>query len=1196
MIRLKNFFKKALACALVATTVITTNFTYNSTLTMAANETTEETFFEDVNLSDFYNWKKGIYQSNGHYDAWNSFLSTKEYMRVTPGEVYKISCSSSEYYIVVSQFDADFNIVSYDDTIYDGSEVIIKDTTKYVTVSIYNPSNYSMTYTRFSDLFADGFTISQEKITDYSSDVSKTNLNNPGLWKRGLISTDGSKILNYTSYMCLRNLVTVDPSKTYVYKTNISSLRLIINELDENEKVIQRDEITNESTISFNEKTKYLSISAYNASDYSLTIGQFRYYLENSTYSLSLQATENASEEENTKTPEETPSTEPETKPETPEQPADEDLVVNENVLTSLDSSLEWVAGTFDEKGQVKDINDYIRLDSYYLVNQGSIKITMPNNFLRLIINEYDENKNFIKSVDLGNCDIFTADESAKYVTYSLYEYSCEEVLELETSELISHIDTAIDFTVIEDLEAIREDAESLTSEVHKGTLSNASNYRYGHYYSWGGYYEQASGVYCTRNKYAIQADKTYYLNVNDSRMQLALVEYDSEGNTIRYVDHLTNGSKYEPSQNACYVAFNLSSSVWGVDILGLLDAGLTIDLNTEYYCTGLESVDIDDFDFADFTNYQMGSFSSTGFNVSADSLATSCYLDLSKAADTYRVNLDNHYLRMTIVEYTEDGTYVKTTTFQSGEMFTPDDTAAYIGVYIKRNTSNYTESDYRTFFNDKQTVSLTEFTSYKHNTTMNAISATEFMNTMNVGWNLGNSLDSHYGDRTGTGVLNQETTWGNIVITEDLIEYVKAQGFNTIRIPVTWYYNTYTDENGNLKVVDDWFERVQTVVDYAIKNDMYVILNTHHEQPIIYAGTSEDSFNQVLSDAEDLWTEIATYFADYDEHLIFESYNEVDNVALSWNYSDTAADQMNQLNQLFVDTVRATGGNNSERLLIVPTLLDGYESSFRDAFSLPTDSATDKLIVEVHDYSTAFDQDIDSLFEPISNWSAEIGAPVIIGEFGTKPNYSPSEYRAEAASNYVARAAAYGIKCVYWDDGNLNNYGLVNRVDYSQSNTEVLSAIVNAAAYETSNKTTYNSMDSFVWMSLNQSTGALKEDKYWGTIVTDIDGKGVEIPEGAEYLTVLLSVTGEFYQARVHYVHFYDENMKVLQTNNSSSGNLMATYTIPEGAKYVRVGINNSYMACKEQMYASYFNSGLLSLTLGFVDLDDSGSYVKVE
>ena len=92
MIRLKNFFKKALACALVATTVITTNFTYNSTLTMAANETTEETFFEDVNLSDFYNWKKGIYQSNGHYDAWNSFLSTKEYMRVTPGEVYKISC------------------------------------------------------------------------------------------------------------------------------------------------------------------------------------------------------------------------------------------------------------------------------------------------------------------------------------------------------------------------------------------------------------------------------------------------------------------------------------------------------------------------------------------------------------------------------------------------------------------------------------------------------------------------------------------------------------------------------------------------------------------------------------------------------------------------------------------------------------------------------------------------------------------------------------------------------------------------------------------------------------------------------------------------------------------------------------------------------------------------------------------------
>ena len=77
----------------------------------------------------------------------------------------------------------------------------------------------------------------------------------------------------------------------------------------------------------------------------------------------------------------------------------------------------------------------------------------------------------------------------------------------------------------------------------------------------------------------------------------------------------------------------------------------------------------------------------------------------------------------------------------------------------------------------------------------------------------------------------------------------------------------------------------------------MYVILNTHHEQPIIYAGTSDEKFDQVLKNATDLWTEIATYFADYDEHLIFESYNEVDNVERSWNYSDTAASQVNELN-----------------------------------------------------------------------------------------------------------------------------------------------------------------------------------------------------------------------------------------------------------------------------------------------------------
>ena len=194
-----------------------------------------------------------------------------------------------------------------------------------------------------------------------------------------------------------------------------------------------------------------------------------------------------------------------------------------------------------------------------------------------------------------------------------------------------------------------------------------------------------------------------------------------------------------------------------------------------------------------------------------------------------------------------------------------------------------------------------------------------------------------------------------------------------------------------------------------------------------------------------------------------------------------------------------------------------------------------------------------------------------------------------------MARANSYGIKCIYWDDGNLNNYGLVNRVDYSQSNTEVLQALVNASTYKTTNKTVYNSMDSFVWKTLNQSTGELKEDKYWGTIVTDIDGKGVEIAQGAEYLTVLLSVSGDFYQARVHYVHFYDENMNIIQTNNSSTGYKMTTFAIPEGAKYVRVGINNSYMACKEAQYKNLLDQGLLSLSLGFVDLDDSESYVKV-
>ena len=462
----------------------------------------------------------------------------------------------------------------------------------------------------------------------------------------------------------------------------------------------------------------------------------------------------------------------------------------------------------------------------------------------------------------------------------------------------------------------------------------------------------------------------------------------------------------------------------------------------------------------------------------------------------------------------------------------------------------------------------------------MNHLTAQEFTSLINVGWNLGNSLDSHYGDRTENGALGQETLWGNVTVTEELIDYVADLGFNTIRIPVTWYYNTYNDASG-LHIQQQWLKRVQEVVDCAIENNMYVILNSHHDQPIFYAGTDEASFQQVLSDVEDLWSEIGYYFKDYDNHLIFESFNEIDNVEKSWNFSEIAAEQMNRMNQTFVNTIRSTGGNNTTRLLMVPTLLDGCTDDFLNAFILPKDTIPDRLIIQVHNYSPQFDQDIEPLFTRLEKFATQTGAPVLIGEFGTKASYTPAKYRATAISNYVARAATHGIKCIYWDDGNLNHFGLIDRRDFSCSQHELLQALLSPIPCETPGKHSYHKMSDFLWMTLNQETGELKEDLWWGTIVTK---EAITIPANTDYITLSLITNEDAVGQKIHYVHFYDRNGTLLEAHNDSAGYTAITHTIPNGAYSVRIGINCSNHATSEEQFQQYFTKKQLSLIVGFI------------
>ncbi len=461
------------------------------------------------------------------------------------------------------------------------------------------------------------------------------------------------------------------------------------------------------------------------------------------------------------------------------------------------------------------------------------------------------------------------------------------------------------------------------------------------------------------------------------------------------------------------------------------------------------------------------------------------------------------------------------------------------------------------------------------------SLTASSFVSNMKAGWNLGNSLDAYFGDPTGDGNLSQETVWGNPQIVKQHIDYIKSLGFDVIRLPVTWHTHIYRDENGTIHIHKDWLDRVKTVVDYCIADGIFVILNTHHDDNIIHAGVTDSSFNAVKADAAAIWTDISNYFSAYDNHLIFESYNEVDNFERSWSFGSKAATQLNELNQLFVDIVRNSGANNAGRILMVPTLLDKPQSNFQKAFKLPKDTVSDKIIVTVHDYSQQFDQTLDSSFASLEKFSKFIGAPIIIGEWGTTDGYVPSSYRKIHASNFIARAKNHGIKCIYWDNG--YDFAIINRYNYS-ANMDMISAIMNPTPYESDNVTTLSKWNDFLYMTFDTTTGELMEDRHWGTLVVNKDGNGYcVIPSGKTMLTVSLFATDSMAEQRIHCLYFFDINNNLIATDGDFLGYNEKSIEIPAGSSYVRIGINNPYSKTSASEYKKAMKSGNFVFMINF-------------
>ncbi|MDE5951524.1 MAG: glycoside hydrolase family 5 protein [Acetatifactor sp.] len=353
-----------------------------------------------------------------------------------------------------------------------------------------------------------------------------------------------------------------------------------------------------------------------------------------------------------------------------------------------------------------------------------------------------------------------------------------------------------------------------------------------------------------------------------------------------------------------------------------------------------------------------------------------------------------------------------------------------------------------------EETESTQEEEMQEFEITMRDVAPMDMVSEMKIGWNLGNTLDA-----TSSKVgVNAETAWGNPRTTQEMIDMVIDQGFNVIRIPVSWGGQMGGAPNYN--ILPAWMDRVQEVVDYAYDRGVYVIVNIHHED---WHFPSEENKDAAAEQLNALWTAIATRFRDYDEHLIFEGMNEPRKIGTSveWNGGDQEGrDVVNYLDQVFVDAVRATGGNNTIRNLMVP----GYAASSSDTalkgIVLPQD---DHLIVSVHAY-TPYDfalntagrstwdndtRDIDHLMKLLDELFLSKGVPVIIGEFGAM-NKNNEDERVQWANYYVSKAREYGVPCVWWDnnafDGDGENFGLFNRRELTFPYPDLLKALIESS------------------------------------------------------------------------------------------------------------------------------------------------------
>lgn len=406
---------------------------------------------------------------------------------------------------------------------------------------------------------------------------------------------------------------------------------------------------------------------------------------------------------------------------------------------------------------------------------------------------------------------------------------------------------------------------------------------------------------------------------------------------------------------------------------------------------------------------------------------------------------------------------------------------------------------------------------------------AKEIVKEMGVGWNLGNTFDSI--NINTTNELNYETGWGNPKTTKAMIDKIADAGFSTIRIPVSWHPHV----DSSLNISSAWMNRVKTVVDWAIDDGLYVIINIHHDNDIRsgknnYFYPSSAHLTTSKNYVTKIWNQVSTTFKSYDDHLIFETLNEPRLIGHSnewwFNTSNPGSDVndaiscINTLNQAAVNTIRATGGNNKTRLIMCP----GYDASVDGAavsgYKIPTDSAN-MIAVSVHGYtpynfagegngtavySRTVKSGITSLFTSLKNNVLSKGYPVVMGEFGAVDKNNTAD-RVNWITDYLAAASALDIPCVIWDNGGFlasgskqydDKYGILNRRTLTFPNQTYVNAMLANAVKKIGSLN--NAEVSVKYSAYTYSGSAITPDSRNGANEFTVKFNGKTLTKGTDY------------------------------------------------------------------------------------------------